>query len=454
MPNEFRVKNGLFTPSAGIGTESPQSVLDVITPASGYASFGSTLGVGAWTGIHFGYRENNTNYRKSAIVFERNDATFGDARGKVHILNGPAGSSGSATLADAKFTINELGKIGFDQTSPLYKLHITTPATGEAGDRRIQFDVADTGNSGMPALVLNRTSNASMGIQFVGGFYFNRTRTDSVNETAASIITTGSNVAGSTEGILNYNALTRHILAVNNTEVFRAQIGASVISGITNGAGGQLVIRGGTGVTSEGAQITLGYGNNSSSTITGQANNSWNIDVAAGSANNDFRIFRQASNGATVVGLQIIESSGTVTFPANVASNSTTTGTLVVTGGVGISGALNATTKSFIIDHPTKPGMKLRYGSLEGPENGVYVRGKLSGSNTIELPEYWTKLVDPDSITVNLTPIGFHQNLYVESVDDNKVVVGLNGFPEQKIDCFFTVFGERIDVDKLEVESL
>ena len=53
-----------------------------------------------------------------------------------------------------------------------------------------------------------------------------------------------------------------------------------------------------------------------------------------------------------------------------------------------VNGSFAATTKSFVINHPTKPGMKLRYGSLEGPENGIYVRGKLTGSNKIELPEY------------------------------------------------------------------
>ena len=41
-----------------------------------------------------------------------------------------------------------------------------------------------------------------------------------------------------------------------------------------------------------------------------------------------------------------------------------------------VNGALAATSKSFVIDHPTKEGYKLRYGSLEGPEHGVYVRGK------------------------------------------------------------------------------
>jgi len=92
--------------------------------------------------------------------------------------------------------------------------------------------------------------------------------------------------------------------------------------------------------------------------------------------------------------------------------------------------------------------MKLRYGSLEGPENGVYVRGK-SESLVIDLPDYWTGLVDEDSITVNLTPIGSAQQLWVESISDNKIFIGSTN-PTAKY--FFTVFGERKDVEKLEVE--
>jgi hypothetical protein len=112
-----------------------------------------------------------------------------------------------------------------------------------------------------------------------------------------------------------------------------------------------------------------------------------------------------------------------------------------------VAGSFAATTKSFVIDHPTKPNMKLRYGSLEGPENGVYVRGRTT-NGVIVLPEYWTKLVDPDSITVNLTPVGTHQKLYVDKIESNCVYVLSDGV----IDCFYTVFAERVDVDKLQVE--
>jgi hypothetical protein len=112
-----------------------------------------------------------------------------------------------------------------------------------------------------------------------------------------------------------------------------------------------------------------------------------------------------------------------------------------------VNGDFAATTKSFIIDHPTKPGKKLRYASLEGPENGVYFRGS-NNDDTIELPDYWHALVDEDTITVNLTPVGCYQQLYVESQTSKAVKVGgTNGGI-----YYFVVYAERKDVPKLETE--
>jgi hypothetical protein len=121
------------------------------------------------------------------------------------------------------------------------------------------------------------------------------------------------------------------------------------------------------------------------------------------------------------------------------------------TGALTITGPLFATTKSFRIPHPTKEGMTLTYGSLEGPENGVYIRGMAEG-NVIELPEYWTKLVDPDSVTVQLTPIGKHQNLYVEKIEGNKVYIGNDNLFGKTIKCYYNILAERSDIDKLKVE--
>lgn len=109
-------------------------------------------------------------------------------------------------------------------------------------------------------------------------------------------------------------------------------------------------------------------------------------------------------------------------------------------------GAFSAVTKSFDIEHPTKENMRLRYGSLEGPENGVYVRGNTK-NNIIELPDYWTGLVDESTITVSITSIGKFQKVYLEKIEDNKIYIG-----GRVKEISYIIFGERKDVDKLLVE--
>jgi len=153
----------------------------------------------------------------------------------------------------------------------------------------------------------------------------------------------------------------------------------------------------------------------------------------------------QGAMALTTTGLLTLANGARIGF----GESDTTTPTA---GVVEINGLLTATTKSFTIDHPTKEGHKLRYGSLEGPENGVYVRGRLQGSNVIELPEYWPELVHEDSITVQLTANGSFQKLYVKDIKDNKVVIGNGSWFSNNTDCFYVVYGERKDVDKLEVE--
>ena len=95
----------------GSGATNPQKVLDVIVPSNNFASFANTISPTTWAGIHFGYRENNNFYRKSAIVFERTDLTSNNAQGKVHILNGPQLGAGNCTLSDAALTIRENGAV-------------------------------------------------------------------------------------------------------------------------------------------------------------------------------------------------------------------------------------------------------------------------------------------------------------------------------------------------------
>ena len=106
--------------------------------------------------------------------------------------------------------------------------------------------------------------------------------------------------------------------------------------------------------------------------------------------------------------------------------------------------------KGFDIEHPNKEGHRLRHISLEGPEAGVYYRGRIKNEKMIRLPSYWKGLVNVDTITVQLQPIGAHQNIIVKRWDDEFIYLqGQGGMP---INCFYHVFGERIDGEKLIIE--
>jgi hypothetical protein len=106
--------------------------------------------------------------------------------------------------------------------------------------------------------------------------------------------------------------------------------------------------------------------------------------------------------------------------------------------------------KNFDIPHPSKEGWRLRHTCPEGPTNDVYIRGRVKNRNTIDLPGYWKDFVDIKNITITLTPIGSHQNVIVKSWDSEQVHLQSNG--GLPIDCFYTIYAERIDGDKLVAE--
>jgi len=114
------------------------------------------------------------------------------------------------------------------------------------------------------------------------------------------------------------------------------------------------------------------------------------------------------------------------------------------TGSVNIDGTLTATVKSFDIVHPTQEGKRLVYGVLEGPEHAVYVRGE-SKEDTVILPEEWKGLVDKDTLTVQLTPIGSPDIYYYKNYENNSIIVG---GPEKK-HYFYYVQATRKDVEPL-----
>jgi len=133
-----------------------------------------------------------------------------------------------------------------------------------------------------------------------------------------------------------------------------------------------------------------------------------------------------------------------------------TTGVTKVVGNTGTftglvsAGSFSANSKAFDIPHPTRENRRLVHGCLEGPEYGVYTRGRLTNKKEIILPTYWKGLVDWTTISVNLTPIGSHQHLIVKRFDEEKIYLQSNG--GMPIDCFYHVYAERMDIPRIEVE--
>ncbi len=72
----------------------------------------------------------------------------------------------------------------------------------------------------------------------------------------------------------------------------------------------------------------------------------------------------------------------------------------------------------------------------------------------IKLPYYWKDLVDDETITVHLTPIGSHQNLCytVSRGRELSIIVNPHNFEAYNLRCSYVVYAERKDVPKLVVE--
>ena len=149
--------------------------------------------------------------------------------------------------------------------------------------------------------------------------------------------------------------------------------------------------------------------------------------------NGDVTIVGNTKQTGNTVQTGTIKASGTIT-----ASN--------FVGSVSSASGKSSGAKAFDIPHPSKEGYRLRHICVEGPESAVYYRGR-TNKNTIPLPLYWKDLIDPASLTVTLTPIGAHQNIIVKRWDAENIYLQNQG--ALPINCFFHVFAQRIDIERL-----
>jgi hypothetical protein len=110
---------------------------------------------------------------------------------------------------------------------------------------------------------------------------------------------------------------------------------------------------------------------------------------------------------------------------------------------------INGNVKNFDIPHPSKEGWRLRYSVLEGPEYGIYIRGKVEGNGIITLPDYWKDLAYEDSISVQLTPIGKACTHYVVNTSLTEVTIACEC---GEVNAYYVVYAERKVDPKLVVE--
>ncbi len=109
--------------------------------------------------------------------------------------------------------------------------------------------------------------------------------------------------------------------------------------------------------------------------------------------------------------------------------------------------------KGFDIKHPNKDKHRLRHVCVEGPEAAVYVRGRVcNGKNVIDLPSYWRGLIDYETITVQLTAVGSHQNVIVKRISPIEGKIYLQAQGGMPVDCFYNIMAARIDGEELVVE--
>ena len=150
-----------------------------------------------------------------------------------------------------------------------------------------------------------------------------------------------------------------------------------------------------------------------------------------------------------------IKAKGNVEIEGDIkqTGNQQVEGEIVASTEVTASGVTLTSRKPFDIPHPTKDGYRLRHVCLEGPESAVYCRGRVcNGKNIIDLPDYWSGLVDYETLTIQLTAIGSHQNVIVKRISPIEQRIYLQAQGGMPVDCFYHIMAERKDGEKLIVE--
>jgi hypothetical protein len=401
---------------------------------------------------------NTVSYTAGAGLSGGGSATLGGGAVTINAVAGngisvtaPTNDAINVNTGSAHFVTGSRGTISSTNTTGASGINLTyNVLTGIISGSLVNSSVTVNGSAislgGSATVTANTTNALTLGNGLTGTSFNGSSAVTATVDTGSTHFTGGVTTRLNALAVVSSSAQ----IAINSTTgTLNVNKGGT---GQTSYVNGQLLIGNTTGNTLTKATLTQGNG----MTITNGAG-SITLAIDTGSAH--------FTNGVTtrINALGVYSSSAQLVVSAytNATDNRviTSTGAGGITGEsnltfdgstLTVNGALNATTKSFYIDHQGLPGKKLVYGVLEGPEHAVYVRGKLTNNDVIYLPEEWSWLVDMDSITVQLTPIGGGQKLYVENILTNKVLIGNDNLFNKEINCYYLVHATRKDVPTLK----
>jgi hypothetical protein len=208
------------------------------------------------------------------------------------------------------------------------------------------------------------------------------------------------------------------------------------------------ITAGGTGLTSISAANALLSSNSGASGLVYRSLTAGSgISFTFGANDITFTATGSISGSGTSAYLPLFDSGGTAVTNSVMQQF----GTTIIVGG-----SIKAQTKSFKIAHPLYPDkMYLEHGSLEGPEHGIYQRGRASGTEEVlvKLPDYF-QVLSENEITVHITSRVNH-SLFVSYSNNKEFLVrrvSRNLLRKQYIEFDYFVVGERTDI-KLIVEQ-
>jgi hypothetical protein len=226
----------------------------------------------------------------------------------------------------------------------------------------------------------------------------------SVNPATGALTLAGLSIAASS---LTYNGVAignptgtgNMVLSASPTLTGTLSAGALNLSGLLTiaGLGSNFIGGGGTGVTPANMFVNGGSGAAGGGAIFFQKNSVTkgagiaNHSAASGSGTSDDFVIWNVASGPS---LRVNATTGDVTIPNNTASSSTTTGALVVTGGVGIGGNLRVGGSGLFGAASAGSSSKLEVGSLSSAlttlswyQAGIaeWWMGMASGSATLQI---------------------------------------------------------------------